>query len=262
MEFKNLTLAVKDSIAYLTINRPQVLNALTVETILELEQAVGSVGADEGIHGLIITGAGEKAFVAGADISELQKLDRAGAVEYSLRGQRVFSAIENLGKPVIAAVNGFALGGGCELSLACHIRIAAESARFGQPEVKLGVIPGYGGTQRLARLVGKGHAMEICLSGEMVGAEKAESIGLVNHVCPQEKLIEEATVLMNKMIAQGPRAVALTIKAVNDGVEMPLADGLKLEAELFGECADTEDWHEGTIAFLEKRKPDFKGGLD
>lgn len=259
MEFKNLILEVKDSIAYLTINRPQVMNALNVETVLELEQAVKSVSADDGIKGLIITGAGEKAFVAGADISELQKLNHEGAVEYSLRGQRVFAAIENLGKPVIAAVNGFALGGGCELALACHMRIASENARFGQPEVKLGVIPGYGGTQRLARLVGKGQAMEICFSGDMVNAEKGGNIGLINHVCPMEKLLEVATELMNKIVAQGPRAVSLTIKAINQGLEMPLADGLNLEAELFGECADTDDWKEGTTAFLEKRKPDFKG---
>lgn len=259
MEFKNLILETSDSIACLTINRPQVMNALSVETVLELEKAVNAVRDDDEVLGLIITGAGEKAFVAGADISELQKLDHAGAFEYARRGQRVFWAIENLGKPVIAAVNGFALGGGCELALACHIRIAAENARFGQPEVKLGVIPGFGGTQRLSRLVGKGHAMEICLSGEMVSAGEAENIGLVNHVSPSGKLLEDATDLMKKIIAQGPRAVSLTIKAVNEGLEMPLADGLSLEAELFGECADTKDWREGTTAFLEKRKPDFKG---
>ncbi len=259
MEYSNITVEKRDRIAILTIYRPKVLNALNVETIDELRKAFLDFRHDDGIAGVIVTGAGEKAFVAGADISELQALDPAAAVLYSRRGQHVLSLIEGLPKPVVAAVNGFALGGGCELALACHMRVVADSARFGQPEVKLGVIPGFGGTQRLARIVGKGRAMELCLSGGMVGAEEAYRIGLVNKVVPAAELMPEAEKLLGAILDQGPRAVALAIEAINRGLEMDLAAGLSLEADLFGLCAATEDWSEGTKAFLEKRKPEFKG---
>lgn len=259
MEYRNLNLETSDGIAVLTINRPQVLNALSVETVGEIGAAMAQIAADDSIRGLIITGAGEKAFVAGADITELHPLDRAGAVAYADRGQAVLDAIEQMEKPVIAAVNGFALGGGCELSMACHIRIAAENAKFGQPEVKLGAIPGYGGTQRLARLVGKGRAMELCLSGAAIGAEEALRIGLVNRVVPREKLMDEARAMMRGILTMGPRAVALCIRAINEGLDLPLAGGLKREAELFGEAAASADWKEGTKAFMEKRPANFTG---
>lgn len=259
MDYRNLTLEISDGIALLTINRPQVLNALSVETVGELGAAVAALAGDDTVKGVIVTGAGEKAFVAGADITELHPLDRAGAVAYAQRGQAVLNAIEQMGKPVIAAVNGFALGGGCELAMACHIRIAAENAKFGQPEVKLGAIPGYGGTQRLARLVGKGRALELCLSAAAIGAEEALRIGLVNRVVPREKLMEEARTMMAAILAMGPRAVALCIRAINDGLETTLAGGLAREAELFGEAAASSDWKEGTKAFMEKRPARFTG---
>jgi len=259
MPYENITVEKRDRMAILTIDRPKVMNALSVETVNELRRAFLEMKTDDDVAGVIVTGAGEKAFVAGADISELHDLDPEGAKHYSERGQHVLSIIENMPKPVIAAVNGFALGGGCELAMACHIRIAAETARFGQPEVNLGVIPGYGGTQRLARLVGKGRAMELCLTGKMISAAEAQSIGLVNKVVPPAELMAEAEKMLGAILGKGPRAVALAIEAINRGTEMDLAAGLNLEANLFGFCASGEDWKEGTKAFMEKRKPEFKG---
>lgn len=259
MSFENITLETSGKIALITINRPKVLNALSIDTVIELGNAVKKVKEQENIRALIITGAGEKAFVAGADISELQPLDAEGAEEYALRGQLVLSMIEGLDIPVIAAVNGFALGGGCELALACHIRIASEKAKFGQPEVKLGVIPGYGGTQRLPRIVGKGIGMQLCLTGEIIGAQRAYEIGLVNKVVAPEELLEAAKAMAEEIISGGPCALALVIQAVNEGLETTLENGLQIEAELFGTCAKTGDWGEGTKAFVEKRKPEFKG---
>ena len=259
MSYKNITVEKRNGIAFITINRPDVLNALNIETVDELRRAALELRHDNEAKGIIITGAGEKAFVAGADISELRDLGPEGAKQYSLRGQHVLSIFENMQKPVVAAVNGFALGGGCEFAMACHIRIAAENARFGQPEVKLGVIPGFGGTQRLARLVGKGRAMQLCLTGEMIDAQEAYRIGLVNKVAPAESLMEEAENLLRTIMKQGPAAVAQTIEAINRGLEVDLATGLNIEAILFGLSAAGEDWKEGTSAFLEKRIPDFKG---
>ncbi len=259
MPYENITVEKRDRIAILTINRPKVMNALSVATVDELRRAFLEIKADDEVSGVILTGAEEKAFVAGADISELHDLDPEGAKHYSERGQHVLSIIENMPKPVIAAVNGFALGGGCELAMACHIRIAAETAKFGQPEVGLGVIPGYGGTQRLARLVGKGRAMELCLTGGMIDAAEAYRIGLVNKVTAAGELMAEAEKMLGSILAKGPMAVVLTIEAINRGVEMDLASALNLEATLFGFCASGEDWKEGTKAFMEKRKPDFKG---
>jgi len=259
MPYENITVEKRDRIAILTINRPKVMNALSVATVDELRRAFLEIKADDEVSGVILTGAEEKAFVAGADISELHDLDPEGAKHYSERGQHVLSIIENMPKPVIAAVNGFALGGGCELAMACHIRIAAETAKFGQPEVGLGVIPGYGGTQRLARLVGKGRAMELCLTGGMIDAAEAYRIGLVNKVTAAGELMAEAEKMLGSILAKGPMAVVLTIEAINRGVEMDLASALNLEANLVGFCASGEDWKEGTKAFMEKRKPDFKG---
>jgi enoyl-CoA hydratase len=259
MLFKNLTVEKRERIAYVTINRPNVLNALSVETIDELRRAMLEIRSDAEVGGVIITGAGPKAFIAGADIPELHGLDPEGAKQYSARGQHVLSLIEEMPKPVIAAVNGFALGGGCELAMACHIRIAADNAKFGQPEVNLGVIPGYGGTQRLARLIGKGRAMELCITGNMVDAAEALRIGLVNKVVPAAELMAETEKLMKTILGKGSRAVTLAIEAINRGLEMDLASGLNLEANLFGLCAASEDWKEGTKAFMEKRKPEFKG---
>ena len=259
MAYKNILVETSERVATITINRPKVLNALSVETIDELRRAMLEIRGDDGVAGVIITGAGEKSFAAGVDISELVEIGAAEAAHYAHRGQHVYFMIESMPKPVIAAVNGFALGAGCELAMACHMRIASENARFGQPEVKLGVIPGYAGTQRLPRLIGKGRAMELCLTGDMVDAAEALRIGLVNKVVAPEALLEECGKLMGRMLAQGPRAVALCIEAINRGMEMDLPAGAALEANLFGLCAATEDWDEGTKAFVEKRKPDFKG---
>jgi enoyl-CoA hydratase len=259
MEFNNLSLETKDGICFLTINRPNVLNALSVKTIKELDKAIEAIAEDDDVRGVIISGAGDKSFVAGADISELHPLDEKGAQKYASRGQDVLMKIEYLSKPVIAAVNGFALGGGCELAMACHMRVASERSKFGQPEVRLGVIPGYGGTQRLPRLVGKGRAMEMCLTGDMIDAAEAYRIGLVNRICPPDKVLEEAEKIMRVILEQGPVAVALAIQAINEGLDEMLEDAMDVEADLFGECATTEDWKEGTKAFMEKRKAEFKG---
>jgi enoyl-CoA hydratase/carnithine racemase len=259
MTYENILLEKKNAIAYVTINRPKVLNALNMATMEELGTAFLDIRSDASIRVAILTGAGEKAFVAGADIGELAKQDAVSGKEYAHRGQAVLDLIENLGKPVIACINGLALGGGCELALACTMRLASDNAKLGQPEVKLGIIPGYGGTQRLPRLVGKGLAMQMVLSGEMISAQEAHRMGLVNEVTPAAELIPRAESLAAKIIANAPLAVQYAIEAVNKGIEMTLAEGLFLEATLFGVCCATEDKKEGTTAFLEKRPAGFKG---
>jgi enoyl-CoA hydratase len=259
MTLENILFSTKDSIAYVTINRPKVLNALNMATMEELRTAFHEIKNDKGVRVVILTGAGEKAFIAGADIGELSKQDAITAKEYTYRGQSVLNLIENLGKPVIACINGFALGGGCEMALACTMRLASETAKLGQPEVKLGIIPGYGGSQRLSRLVGKGIAMQILLAGEMISAQEAHRIGLVNEVTAPADLIPRAEAIAHKIIANAPLAVQYTMEAVNKGMEMNLSEGLYLEAALFGLCCATEDKKEGTTAFLEKRPAQFKG---
>jgi len=258
MEYKNLLFEKVNKIAKITINRPEKLNALNAETFSELNHLLDFLQNDNSILVVIITGSGEKAFVAGADIKELSNLDTNNGVKFSLFGQSVFNKIENLSKPVIAAVNGFALGGGCELALACHIRYASENAKFGQPEVNLGVIPGYGGTQRLARQIGKGRALEYILTGDIITAQEAYSIGLVNKVFPSEELLLKSIELAEKIIAKGKDAIAKSIKSINAVDNISLLEGLKFEAQQFGDCCGTEEFIEGTTAFLEKRKPNFE----
>jgi enoyl-CoA hydratase len=245
-------------VAIVTLNRPQVLNALNRTMLDELDRVMRELASDEAVRVVILTGAGEKAFVAGADIRELTSAAGRGR-EFALAGQRVFDRIETLGKPVIAAVNGFALGGGCELAMACTLRIASETARFGQPEINLGVIPGYAGTQRLSRLVGKGKALELMLTGVPVTAAEAERIGLVNRVVPAASLMSEARALAVQLAARAPIAVRQILDAVNRGVEMSFAEASAYEATLFGLTTSTDDMREGTSAFLEKRKPVFRG---
>jgi enoyl-CoA hydratase/carnithine racemase len=259
MTFENILLEKKNAIGYVTVNRPKVLNALNMVTMQELGDAFQEIKNDASIRVVILTGAGEKAFVAGADISELATQDAVSGKEYAHRGQAVLDLIENLGKPVIACINGFALGGGCELALACTMRLASDNAKLGQPEVKLGIIPGYGGTQRLPRLVGKGLAMKMVLAGEMITAQEAHRIGLVNEVTAVAELIPRAEAIAAKIVANAPLAVQYAMEAVNKGMEMTLAEGLFLEAALFGVCCATEDKKEGTAAFLEKRTAAFKG---
>lgn len=259
MNFENILLEKKNSLAYVTVNRPKVLNALNMATMEELRAAFHDIKNDASTRVVIMTGAGEKAFIAGADIGELAKHDPVSAKAYTHRGQSVLNLIENLGKPVIACINGFALGGGCEIAMACTMRLASENAKLGQPEVKLGIIPGYGGTQRLPRLVGKGIAMQLVLSGEMISAQEAHRIGLINEVVAAAELIPRAEAIAQKIIANAPLAVQYTMEAVNRGVEMTLAEGLFLEATLFGVSCATEDKKEGTTAFLEKRPAQFKG---
>ena len=259
MIFSNLLLETKNSIAYVTVNRPDKLNALNMGTMEELRAAFHQIKNDVSIRVVILTGAGEKAFIAGADIGELSKHDAVSAKEYTHRGQSVLNLIENLGKPVIACINGFALGGGCEVAMACTMRLATETAKLGQPEVKLGIIPGYGGTQRLPRLVGKGIATQLLLTGEMITAQEAHRIGLVNEVTPLAELIPRAEAIAQKIIANGPLAVQYTMEAVNKGMEMTQSEGLYVEAVLFGMACATEDQKEGTKAFLEKRSAQFKG---
>jgi enoyl-CoA hydratase/carnithine racemase len=256
--FETLLVESKNRIGYVTINRPDKLNALNAKAKAELKQLFESLKTDDNVDIVILTGVGEKAFVAGTDIKELTELDAEKGKAFSAGGQAAFDAIGNLGKPVIAAVNGYALGGGCELALACTVRIAAEGAKFGQPEVNLGVIPGYGGTQRLARLVGKGRAMEMILTGDQIDAQEALRIGLVNKVVPAKELMSAAESLAQKILAKGQVAIRLSLKAVNMSHETNLTDGLALEASLFGVCCGSEDFKEGTKAFLEKRKPNFK----
>jgi enoyl-CoA hydratase len=259
MPFEALTLDVRDRVAVLTVNRPDRLNALDDATIRELGDAIEEIRARDDVGGAIVTGAGARAFVAGADISELSSQGPVEARERALRGQRIFGRFESSPKPVIAAINGYALGGGCELALACHVRVAAEGARLGLPETKLGICPGYGGTQRLPRLVGKGRALELILTGEMIDAAEAHRIGLVNRVVPAAGLLAAAEEMLRKMLANGPVAVALALDAVNRGLEMPLGDALALEATLFGVLASTDDMREGMQAFLAKRAPRFAG---
>jgi enoyl-CoA hydratase len=259
MAYENILLEKKDGIAYITFNRPKVLNALNRKTVEELQDVLLEVRADESVRVLILTGAGEKSFVAGADIGELAVQTPVNGKEFSLFGQSVFHLLETMGKPSICAINGFALGGGCELALSCTIRIASKTAKLGQPEVKLGILPGYGGSQRLARLCGKGVAHELCLTGEMITAEEALRIGLVNHIYEPAELIPGAEAMAKKIIANGPVAVKFTMEAIERGVEMAQEEGLFLEATLFGVACATEDMREGTKAFLEKRPAQFKG---
>ena len=259
MNFENILLEKKNAIAYVTVNRPKVLNALNMATMEELRAAFTDIKSDSSIRVAIMTGSGEKAFIAGADIGELAKHDAVSGKEYTHKGQSVLDLIENLGKPVIACINGFALGGGCEIAMACTMRLASENAKLGQPEVKLGIIPGYGGTQRLPRLVGKGIAMQLVLSGEMITAQEAHRIGLVNEVTAAGDLIPRAEAIAQKIIANAPLAVQYSMEAVNKGMEMTLAEGLYLEAVLFAVACATEDKKEGTTAFLEKRAAQFKG---
>jgi enoyl-CoA hydratase len=255
----NVLYEKKGSIAHVTVNRPKVLNALNTPTWTDIRAAFEVAKADPSVLGVILTGAGEKAFIAGADISELAHVDAYEAEESSRFGQSVLDLIENLGKPVIAAINGFALGGGCETAMACTIRIAAEHARFGQPEVKLGLLPGGGGTQRLPRLVGKGRALQLILTGETISAQEAYRIGLVNEVVPAANLIERAEAILKQIAANAPIAVKFSLEAANKGLETSQAEGFALEASYFGICAATEDKKEGTSAFLEKRAPQFHG---
>ncbi|HEX5521372.1 MAG TPA: enoyl-CoA hydratase-related protein [Longimicrobiaceae bacterium] len=254
-----LRFEVEDGIATVTINRPDKLNALNAATIDELATVVDEIARRDDVRGAIVTGAGAKAFVAGADIGELAQMGPIDGIEVSRQGQRVFRAIELSRKPIIAAINGFALGGGCELALACHLRLAAESAKFGLPEVKLGIIPGYGGTLRLPRIVGKGRALELILTGEMIDAAEAHRIGLVNRVVPQDELLGAARALMQTILKNGPVALALAIECTTRGLEMDMDDGLALESNLFGLLAATEDMREGMGAFLEKRRAEFSG---
>lgn len=246
-------------IATLTIQRPEKLNALDRATLAEIGRAVRQIRDDDAVRGVIVTGSGEKAFAAGADIAELATLEPLEAVEVSRQGQAVFRGIERSRKPFVAAVNGFALGGGCELALACHLRLASSNARFGLPEVRLGIIPGYGGTVRLARLVGRGRALQLILTGEMVGAEEAARIGLVNEVLPPDELLPRARTLLEKVLENGPLAVAFALDAVQRGLDLPADDALAVESDLFGLLAGTEDMREGMAAFLEKRPPRFHG---
>jgi enoyl-CoA hydratase len=258
MNYETLLLDRRDRIAFITINRPDKLNALNALAKSELKQLFLDLQHDTEVDVVIVTGSGEKAFVAGTDIKELKELDEQQGMLFSERGQEVFNLIENLGKPVIAAVNGYALGGGTELALACHIRIASDNAKFGQPEVNLGIIPGYGGTQRLARLVGKGRALEMILTGDQIDAQEALRIGLVNKVVSLPELMNSATSMAQKIIGKGQVAVRLALMAVNATQEVSLTSGQTFEAELFGRCCGSEDFKEGTAAFLEKRKPNFR----
>ncbi|HZP34352.1 MAG TPA: enoyl-CoA hydratase-related protein [Candidatus Acidoferrales bacterium] len=259
MSYQNLVFEKKDHIGTVTFNRPKVLNALNRQTMDELGALLAEARDDRDLRVLILTGAGDKAFIAGADINELARLTAMTGPETSLHGQAVLHKLETMGKPSIAAINGFALGGGCELAMACSIRLASRTAKIGQPEVKLGIIPGYGGTQRLSRLCGKGVAHELCLSGEMISAEEAQRIGLVNHVYEPQELMPAAEALAKKIAANAPVAVQFTMEAIERGVEMPQEQGLFLEASLFGMSCATEDMREGTRAFLEKRAAQFRG---
>jgi enoyl-CoA hydratase len=257
--FENLLFEKRGRVAYVTLNRPKVLNALNTPTWTELKAAFEDVRGDPAVRGAILTGAGDKAFIAGADIGELAQVSAAEAAQSSRLGQGVLDLIETLGKPVVAAVNGFALGGGCETAMACTVRVASEAARFGQPEVKLGLLPGGGGTQRLPRLVGRGRALQLILTGEVIDAHEAWRIGLVNEVVPAVQLMARAEAMLAKMLANAPLAVGYSIEAVNRGLDGSQAEGLALEASLFGLCAATDDKAEGTQAFLAKRLPAFQG---
>ena len=259
MAFDNLLIERDEATAIVTINRPKVLNALNTQTLDELRRAVLELQQDAGVRVVILTGAGEKSFVAGADINELAVQTPTGGREHALAGQHLFDLIENMGKPVIAAINGYALGGGCELAMACTLRLAADSAKLGQPEIALGLIPGYAGTQRLPRLVGKGKAMEMILTGTPIAADEAQRIGLVNRVVPASELMAEARKLAAQLAKSAPIAMRYIINAVNKGMEIPFAEACQYEATLFGLIASTDDMKEGTAAFLAKRKAEFTG---
>lgn len=260
MTHENLIVERRGAVGIITINRPKSLNALSRATVAELAAAVDELNADDGIRAIILTGAGEKAFIAGADIGEFNSLRSAEeAAEYARAGQAVLNRMERLPKPIIAAINGYALGGGCELAMACDIRIAADTARLGQPEINLGIIPGYGGTQRLTRLVGKGTAKLLVLGGDPITAQEAQRIGLVDIVVPAAELMAEAMELAEKLASKAPVALRLCKQAINEGVDGTLAAGLDHEAALFGVVFDTEDRVEGVSAFLEKRKPAWRG---
>jgi enoyl-CoA hydratase len=259
MDYQTLLLTIKDRIAVITINRPDKLNALNAQCKSEMKDLFINLKTNNEVDAVVLTGAGEKAFVAGTDIGELTSLNAKTGEEFSANGIANLDLIQHLGKPVIAAVNGYALGGGCELAMACHIRIASENAKFGQPEVNLGTFPGYGGTQRLPRLIGHGRAMEMILTGNQIDANEAYRIGLVNKIVPLADLLSTAETMARSIISKGQPAVRLALKAINATLEKSLSDGLKYEAELWGECCDTEDFKEGTKAFIEKRKPTFKG---
>jgi enoyl-CoA hydratase len=259
MTFDNLLLERDGAVAVLAINRPKVLNALNAQTLDELRRAILELKHDSTVRAVVITGSGEKSFIAGADINELAVQSPTDGREHAIRGQHVLDLIEHMGKPVIAAINGYALGGGCELAMACTIRIAAETAKLGQPEINLGIIPGYAGSQRLARIVGRGRALELLLTGDQITAHEAYRIGLVNRVVPGADLMKEARGLAAALAAKAPVAVHYILEAVHKGLEMPFPQAQIFEATLFGLVAATEDMHEGTKAFLEKRKPDFKG---
>lgn len=259
MAYENLLYDVKDQIARVTFNRPTVLNALNRKTMDELGDALNAARRDDSVRVLLLTGSGEKAFIAGADINELAQRTPVDGKEFALYGQEIIHRLETIGKPSIAAINGFALGGGCELALACTMRIASRNAKLGQPEVKLGILPGYGGSQRLPRLCGKGVAHEMILTGEMITADEALRIGLVNRVTEQAELLPTAESIARKIIANAPLAVKYAMEAVEHGMEMPQEEGLFLEATLFGLCCATEDMREGTRAFLEKRAAKFQG---
>jgi enoyl-CoA hydratase/carnithine racemase len=259
LELENVDYEKRGPIAYVRLNRPKVMNALNKATIHELRAAFEDARDDSAVRGVILTGTGEKAFAAGADIAEIANNTAVEAEEATRRGQALTDLIENVGKPVIAAVNGFALGGGCELAMACTIRVAGESAKFGQPEVKLGVMPGYGGTQRLPRLVGKGPALKLILSGDFIDAAEAYRIGLVDDLVPDAHVMDRAETVLKKIFANAPLSVKYALEAVNKGLETSVAEGLLLEASLFAVCASTDDKKEGTSAFLEKRTPTFQG---
>ena len=259
MAFDNLLLERDGAVATITVNRPKVLNALNAATLDELRRAILELEADAAVRAVIVTGAGDKSFVAGADINELAVQTPTSGREHGLTGQHVFDLIENMGKPVIAAINGYALGGGCELAMACTLRMAADTARLGQPEIALGIIPGYAGTQRLPRLVGKGRAMEMILTGAPISADEAQRIGLVNRVVPAAELMAEARKLAAQLASGAPIAMRYIINAINNGVEMPFAEACQYEATLFGLVSSTQDMREGTKAFLEKRKATFTG---
>lgn len=259
MEFQNITLEKEDNLAILCINRPKALNALNAPTLDDIDKALDLVRDDDSIKALIITGSGDKAFVAGADITFIMTLSPAQGRHFASLGQKIFRKIELIEKPVIAAVNGFALGGGCELAMACDIRLASENAIFGLPEVGLGVIPGFGGTQRLPRLVGEGRAKELAFSASTIDAAEAYRIGLVNRVYPQAELIDQARKLIKKILKNGPLAVGFAKCSINQGLQVDLDAGMRIEADLFGMCCATEDKDEGTRAFVEKRKAEFKG---
>ncbi|HYK55545.1 MAG TPA: enoyl-CoA hydratase-related protein [Flavisolibacter sp.] len=255
--YKTILTSLQGGILTVTINRPDKLNALNKDVMSDLESVTKEIEDNKAVRGAILTGAGQKGFVAGADISEFIGLTGGEGMDLARKGQDIFFKIENCSKPVVAAVNGFALGGGCELAMACHFRIASENAKFGQPEVNLGLIPGYGGTQRLVQLIGKGRALELLMTGNMIDAPTALQYGLVNHVVPQEELLKKATSILETIISKAPLAISRCITAAN--AVFSQKNGYEIELEAFGDCFDTDDMKEGTAAFLEKRKPDFKG---